>query len=70
MRYGVNIFIWSADYNEAVAELFPRLKASGFDGVEVPVFRPREFQSAHLRHRKVCDDEISILAPALSCLVP
>jgi D-psicose/D-tagatose/L-ribulose 3-epimerase len=49
VRYGVNTFIWSADYNESVAELFPKLKESGFDGVEVAVFRPREFQAAHLR---------------------
>jgi D-psicose/D-tagatose/L-ribulose 3-epimerase len=49
MRYGVNIFIWSADYNQSVADLFPQIKAGGFDGVEVPVFRPADFQSAHLR---------------------
>jgi D-psicose/D-tagatose/L-ribulose 3-epimerase len=49
MQYGVNIFIWSADYNPNVADLFPKIKRGGFDGVEVPVFRPRDFQSAHLR---------------------
>lgn len=49
MRYGVNIFIWSADYNPSVAELFPAIKAGGFDGVEVPIFRPADFQSTHLR---------------------
>ena len=56
MKYGVNTFIWSADYNEEVASLFPRLKQNGFDGVEVPVFRPREFQSTHLRHALEAND--------------
>ncbi len=56
MKYGVNIFIWSADYNESVAELFPRLKEAGFDGVEVPVFRPREFKAAHLRRSLEAND--------------
>ncbi len=50
MRYGVNTFIWSGDYNAGVADLFPRIKEGGFDGVEVPLFRPAQFQAAHLRN--------------------
>lgn len=74
MRYGVNTFIWSADYNPSVANLFPSIKAGGFDGVEVPIFRPSEFPSAHLRSALEANDlgatAVTVLVEGLNIISP
>lgn len=49
MKFGVNSFIWSADFRTAQLPLLPKIKAWGFDGVEVPIFRPGEFAAAEIR---------------------
>ena len=49
MKYGVNTFIWSGDFNQSVVDLLPLIKEHGFDGVEVPLFQPREFAAAAIR---------------------
>ena len=43
MKFGVNTFIWSESFDRSQLPLLPRLKAAGFDGVEVPLFQPAEF---------------------------
>jgi D-psicose/D-tagatose/L-ribulose 3-epimerase len=74
MRYGVNTFIWSADYNPSVADLFPAIKAGGFDGVEVPIFRPDGFPAAHLRKALEANDldatAITVLVEGLNIIAP
>lgn len=40
MRFGVTTYIWSADFTAAQFDVLPRLRECGFDGVEIPVFRP------------------------------
>jgi D-psicose/D-tagatose/L-ribulose 3-epimerase len=49
MKFGVNTFIWSLEYDRSVEALLPRIKEHGFDGVEVPLFRPAEFPAAGIR---------------------
>ncbi len=49
MKFGVNTFIWSAEYDQAVSDLLPRIREGGFDGAEVPLFRPSEFPAAKIR---------------------
>ena len=49
MKFGVNTFIWTADFQEASLPLLPLVKEHGFDGVEVPIFRPHEFAAATIR---------------------
>jgi D-psicose/D-tagatose/L-ribulose 3-epimerase len=49
MKFGVNTFIWSAQYDQRVKALLPSIKEHGFDGVEVPLFRPTEFPAADIR---------------------
>jgi D-psicose/D-tagatose/L-ribulose 3-epimerase len=49
MKFGVNTFIWSAEFGAAQLPLLPRIKGWGFDGVEVPIFRPRDFAAAEVR---------------------
>jgi D-psicose/D-tagatose/L-ribulose 3-epimerase len=49
MKFGVNTFIWSADFNESNLDLLPEIKAGGFDGIEMPIFRPAEFPIQAIR---------------------
>src|SRR3954447_26012695 len=49
MKFGVNTFIWSAAFDKSSLALLPRIKEQGFDGVEVPLFRPTEFAAADIR---------------------
>jgi D-psicose/D-tagatose/L-ribulose 3-epimerase len=72
MKFGVNTFIWSAQYDDPVRAMLPAIKEQGFDGVEVPLFRPSEFPSAQIRkdteayglEYAVC----SVLLPGLSLI--
>jgi D-psicose/D-tagatose/L-ribulose 3-epimerase len=49
MKFGVNTFIWTESFDRSNLPLLPRVKAWGFDGVEVPLFRPAEFAAADIR---------------------
>jgi D-psicose/D-tagatose/L-ribulose 3-epimerase len=49
MKFGVNTFIWAAEFNNSHLPLLPAIKANGFDGVEVPLFRPAEFLAKDIR---------------------
>jgi D-psicose/D-tagatose/L-ribulose 3-epimerase len=35
MKFGINTFLWTAGFDESNLGLLPRIKAAGFDGVEV-----------------------------------
>jgi D-psicose/D-tagatose/L-ribulose 3-epimerase len=49
MKFGVNTFIWSASFDKSNLPLLPLIKEAGFDGVEVPLFRPSDFAAADIR---------------------
>jgi D-psicose/D-tagatose/L-ribulose 3-epimerase len=49
MKLGINTFIWSAEFTEAQIPLLPKIKAAGFDGIEVAIFDPRSFPAAMIR---------------------
>ena len=49
MKFGVNLLIWTANFDASHLPLFPRIREAGFDGVEVPMFKGREFASDALR---------------------
>ena len=49
LKIGINTLLWSARVGQAELERLPSLRAAGFDGVEVPIFDPREFPAAALR---------------------
>jgi D-psicose/D-tagatose/L-ribulose 3-epimerase len=49
MKFGVNTFIWSASFDRSHLPILPRVKDWGFDGVEVPLFRPAQFAAADIR---------------------
>jgi len=49
MKFGVNTFIWTPSFDKSNLPLLPVVKEHGFDGVEVPLFRPAEFAAADIR---------------------
>jgi D-psicose/D-tagatose/L-ribulose 3-epimerase len=49
MKYGVNTFLWSEEFGPDSLSLLPRMKEAGFDGVQVPLFRPPQFPAAEVR---------------------
>lgn len=38
MLLGINLLLWSAHVTEEHFPLFPKLKAAGYDGIELPIF--------------------------------
>ena len=44
MQFGVNTYIWGATFGPADFHLLPKIKASGFDGIEVPILDPATFR--------------------------
>lgn len=56
MKFGINTFLWSSSFDAGQFELLPRIREHGFDGVEIPLMRPREFparQSGGLWQRMI-----------------
>lgn len=49
MKLGVNTFIWTSEFTPANLDLLPRIKAAGFDGVELAVAQPATFRTADVR---------------------
>ena len=49
MKFGVNTFIWSGTFDQSNFGLLPTIKEAGFDGVEIPLLRPKELQAASIR---------------------
>ena len=50
MRFGVNTFLWTAAFTEQNFDLLPAIRDHGFDGVEVSLFHPQEFEATKIRH--------------------
>lgn len=38
MKYGMNLLLWSGELNEGLIPILEKLKAMGYDGVEIPLF--------------------------------
>jgi D-psicose/D-tagatose/L-ribulose 3-epimerase len=49
MKFGVNTLIWTAEFGPSEFGLLPSIKAAGFDGVEIPLFRPAQFAATEIR---------------------
>src|SRR5215204_5399048 len=49
MNFGVNTYIWGATFGPADFHLLPPIKASGFDGIEVPILEPAAFEVEAVR---------------------
>jgi len=49
MKFGVNLFIWMANFDATHLPLLHRIRAAGFDGVEAPLYRGRDFAVQAMR---------------------
>ncbi len=64
MKFGMNMLLWSGDLSDALLPVFEKLKALGYDGVELPVFDadPRKFAQWGKRL-----DEIGLERTTVTC---
>lgn len=49
MKFGANAFIWTESFGPKHFDLLPRLKAGGFDGIEIGVIAPASVPSSAIR---------------------
>jgi len=49
MKFGVNLLIWTANFDASHLPLLPRIREAGFDGVEVLMYKGRDFAVDALR---------------------
>jgi D-psicose/D-tagatose/L-ribulose 3-epimerase len=49
MKFGINTYIWAAEFGPAHFHVLPEIKAHGFDGIEVALFRPSTFAAREIR---------------------
>jgi D-psicose/D-tagatose/L-ribulose 3-epimerase len=56
MKFAVNAFIWTTEFDERSFHLLPRLREHGFDGFEVPVFHPAALQTEPIRRVLAAND--------------
>jgi D-psicose/D-tagatose/L-ribulose 3-epimerase len=49
MKFGVNLFIWTANFDATHLPLLERIRRAGFDGVEAPMYKGREFAVSAMR---------------------
>jgi D-psicose/D-tagatose/L-ribulose 3-epimerase len=49
MKYSINTFLWTTEFNESHLALLPQLKEQGYDGVEIARFNLDEFPVAKIR---------------------
>jgi D-psicose/D-tagatose/L-ribulose 3-epimerase len=40
MKFGMNMLLWTGDLTDELLPVFEKLKAMGYDGVELPIFAP------------------------------
>lgn len=49
MKFAVNAFIWTTEFDHRHFSLIPTIREHGFDGFEVPVFQPSKVPAAQIR---------------------
>lgn len=49
MKIGMSAFAWTSNFKSSHLELLPALKAIGLDGVEIPMFDPRQLPVQSIR---------------------
>ena len=49
MKFGINAFLWTAAFQEKNLPLIPKVKAMGFDGIELCAFDFATFPAAKIR---------------------
>jgi D-psicose/D-tagatose/L-ribulose 3-epimerase len=74
MKFGVNTFLWTANFGPEHFDLLPAIREHGFDGIEVALIRPAEFKAAEIRRALARNDlectVCSVLPRELSLISP
>jgi D-psicose/D-tagatose/L-ribulose 3-epimerase len=65
MKFGVNTFIWGADFGPSEFHLLPRIKEHGFDGIEVPILNPSSFKASQLAREL---DQVGLTCTAVTVI--
>ena len=66
MKFGVNTFIWTVSFDGSHNYLLPKIKAAGFDGVEVSLFHAADFATADIRKTGQQTPIIALTANAMA----
>jgi D-psicose/D-tagatose/L-ribulose 3-epimerase len=66
MKIGINLLLWTGHVTEEHVPVLRALKATGFDGVEVPVFDPSD--SAHFKWLGGVLDDIDLQRTAVAVI--
>jgi D-psicose/D-tagatose/L-ribulose 3-epimerase len=77
MKFGINTFLWTANFGPEHFHLLPKIRKGGFDGVEVALIRPSEFKASAIRQAiaehdlectvcSVLPGELSLISPDAS----
>jgi D-psicose/D-tagatose/L-ribulose 3-epimerase len=74
MKYGMNLLLWTGNVTAEHFPLLARLKAAGFDGVEIPVFagEPSDYKPvrAELDKNGLKCTTVTILTPETNAVSP
>lgn len=46
MQLGINTFLWTANFGPGHFGLLPAIREHGFDGIEVTLIRPADFEAS------------------------
>lgn len=49
MKFGINTFLWGAEFGPSVSQRLEALETAGFDGIEVPILDPSTFPAQTIR---------------------
>lgn len=66
MKFGMNLFLWTSDVDDALLPTLERLKGMGFDAVEVPVFHEDQARFARLGRQL---DDLGLARTAATALM-
>ena len=69
MKFGINTFLFTSPFTHASTKLFQQFKAWGFDGVEIAVEDPKEFDAPFIRaeldrHGLICTSVCACFPPS------
>src|SRR5262249_41845942 len=67
MKYGMNLLLWTTHVTQEHFPLFAKLKKTGFDGVEIPIF---EGDAAHYKAVRKELDNNGLGATVVCCAMP
>jgi len=66
MKYGINAFLWTAAFQEKNLPLIPKVKAMGFDGIELTAFDFSTFPAAKIRQELAANQLEATFCTALT----